>query len=69
LFDVAKSKFGDMKDSALDRIGDTTGGKIAAAIEARGLPAKAPSFGDDSLSAAAEPADRESEVAAFRDRS
>jgi type IV secretion system protein TrbL len=67
--DVAKSKFGDMKDSALERIGETTGGKIAAAIKARDLAAKAPSFGDDSLSAAAESANRESEVAAFRDRS
>jgi hypothetical protein len=68
-FDVAKSKFGDMKDSALERIGESTGGKIAAAINARGLAAKAPSFGDDSLSAADESANRESEVAAFRDRS
>jgi hypothetical protein len=68
-FDVAKSKFGDIKDGALERIGETTGGKIAAAIKARGLVVKAPSFGDDSLSGAAEAADRESEVAAFRDRS
>jgi type IV secretion system protein TrbL len=68
-FDVAKHKFGDIKDSALERVGETTGGKIAAAIKARGLGVKAPSFGDDSLSAAAEPADRGSEVAAFRDRS
>ena len=58
-----------MKDSALERVGETTGGKIAAAIKARSLAAKRPSFGDDSLSAAAEPADRDSEVAAFRDRS
>jgi hypothetical protein len=68
-FDVAKSKFGDMKDSALERIGDTTGGKIATAIKARGLAAKVPSFDNDSLSVAPETADRESEVAAFRERS
>jgi type IV secretion system protein VirB6/type IV secretion system protein TrbL len=58
-----------MKDSALERIGQTTGGKIAAAIKTRDLAAKAPGFGDDSLSAAAESADPESEVAAFRNRS
>jgi P-type conjugative transfer protein TrbL len=68
-FDVAKSKFGDVKESALDRIGETTGGKIAAAIKARGLAAKGTSFGDDSLSSATEPIDRKAEVAGFRDRS
>jgi type IV secretion system protein TrbL len=68
-FDVAKSRFGSMKDGASDRVGETTGGKIASAIKARGLAAKGMSFGDDNLSAAGEPADREAEVAAFRDRS
>lgn len=68
-FDVAKSKFGDIKNNAQDRIGETTGGKIAAAITARSLTTQGASFGDDSLSAAVEPIDRESEVAAFRDRS
>jgi len=67
--DVAKSAFGDMKDSALNRISGTTGGKIAAAIKARGMPAQVPSFGDDGLSATPEPGDREFEIAAFRDRS
>jgi type IV secretion system protein VirB6/type IV secretion system protein TrbL len=68
-WDVAKDKFGDMKASALDRVGDSTGGKIAAAIRAREAADKTISFGDDSLSAADGPADRKSEVAAFRDRS
>lgn len=68
-FDVAKSKFGGLKDSALERIGETTGGKIASAIKARDLAAQTPSFGDNSLSAADESANREAEVGAFRDRS
>lgn len=67
--DVAKSKFADMKEAAQERIGETSGGKIAAAIKARGLAAKGVSFGDNSLSREPECADRESEVAAFRNRS
>ncbi len=67
--DVAKSKLGDMKQSALKRIGDTAGGKIAAAIKTRSFAAKDSSFDNDSLSGEPMPADRNSEVAAFRDRS
>jgi type IV secretion system protein VirB6/type IV secretion system protein TrbL len=69
-WDVAKAKASDLRQSAMDRIGDTTGGKIAAAINARAADGKAPKFGDDSLSAAADDktVDAESEVAAFRDR-
>ncbi len=53
------------------RVGETTGGKIAAAIRASGQGANASStFNDNSLSAGtSEPADPESEIAAFRDRS
>jgi type IV secretion system protein TrbL len=68
-WDVAKDKFSHMKANALDRIGESTGGKIAAAIHARDVVAKPVSFADDSLSPADKKADRESEVAAFRDRS
>jgi type IV secretion system protein VirB6/type IV secretion system protein TrbL len=68
-WDVAKEKFGDTKTSALDRIRETTGGKIAAAINAREPAEKSVSFGADSLAAADGAADRESEIAAFRDRS
>lgn len=71
-WDVAKAK-------AKDRIGETTGSKIAAAIEARdGTEAKTraenkagaePIFDGNSLSAGdEEEADAASEVAAFRDR-
>jgi type IV secretion system protein TrbL len=76
-WDVAKAKASSMKDSAMERISQTTGGKIAAAINARadaeaaardssGAPA---TFDENSLSAGNETsADAESEVAAFRDR-
>ena len=56
-WDVATAKARSMKDSAMDRIGETTGGKIAAAIMARGI--QEPAFSGDSLSAASD------EVAAF----
>jgi hypothetical protein len=68
-WDVARADFGNMKASALDRVGESTGGKIAAAIKAREAADKSVSFGADALSAADGVADRESEVAAFRDRS
>jgi len=68
-WDVANDKLGDMKANALDRIAESTGGKIAAAIRTRETADKAVSFGDDSLVAADGSADRNSEVAAFRDRS
>jgi type IV secretion system protein TrbL len=66
-WDVAKAKAGEVKDAAMDRIGETTGGKIAAAIKARGD--QKPVFGSDSLAKADDQSvDAESEVAAFRDR-
>ncbi len=73
-WDVAKAKASSMKDAAMDRISETTGGKIAAAINARadaeaGASTPSATFDDNSLSAGAEKsADAESEVAAFRDR-
>jgi hypothetical protein len=55
-----------------DRIGETTGGRIAAAIRASGQGAEtntSSTFNDNSLSAGtSEPVDHESEIAAFRDR-
>ncbi|MGZ4823069.1 MAG: P-type conjugative transfer protein TrbL [Terriglobales bacterium] len=67
-YDVGKSKLGEIKDRARVRIAQTPGGQVAAAINARAERDKAPMFGADSLSASLEPADRESEVGAFRDR-
>ena len=73
-WDVTKTKGSEMKEAALDRISETTGGKIAAAIRARDEASKPgatmPStFNDNSLSAGTnESADADSEVAAFRDR-
>jgi hypothetical protein len=54
----------------MERIGETTGGKIAVAIQARAAVEKAAKFGDDSLSAGADDTavDAASEVTAFRDR-
>lgn len=58
----------------MDRISETTGGKIAAAIKARDAARESgsspsASFGDNSLSAGkSKSADADSEVAAFRDR-
>jgi hypothetical protein len=63
--DVARAKL-------TERIGETTGGKIAAAIKASGQGAEtntSSTFNDNSLSAGtSEPVDIASEVAAFRDR-
>ena len=63
--DVARAKI-------TERIGETTGGKIAAAIRASGQVAgtnTSSTFNDNSLSAGtSEPVDPESEIAAFRDR-
>ena len=76
-WDVAKAKASSMKDSAMERISQTTGGKIAAAINARAdaeaaardSGGAAATFDENSLSAGNETsADAESEVAAFRDR-
>ena len=66
-WDVAKTKTGEMKDAAMDRISETTGGKIAAAIKARSD--QKPAFDGDSLARTEDKSvDAESEVAAFRDR-
>jgi hypothetical protein len=73
-WDVTKAKAGDVKDAAMDRISETTGGKIAAAIKARNAAPDSssstfPAFDDNSLSAGtSKSADPASEVAAFRDR-
>nr|WP_011304126.1 P-type conjugative transfer protein TrbL [Sphingomonas sp. A1]BAE19739.1 TrbL [Sphingomonas sp. A1] len=75
---VAAAKAASMRDSAMERIADTTGGKIAAAIKAQGTSSAdagtdapdqqpSPTFGDNSL-AGATSADPESEVAAFANR-
>ncbi|MES3021681.1 MAG: P-type conjugative transfer protein TrbL [Pseudomonadota bacterium] len=71
-WDVARAKVSDMKESAMDHIAETTGGKIAAAIEARHSAAnaggEAAQFDEGSLAASRHSADPESEIAAFRDR-
>jgi type IV secretion system protein VirB6/type IV secretion system protein TrbL len=73
-WDVAKAKASDMRNAAMDRISETTGGKIAAAIEARdAVPGSgsdnSSAFDNNSLSAGSnQSADTNSEVAAFRDR-
>lgn len=73
-WDVAKAKANSMKDAAMDRISETTGGKIAAAINARadaeaGTSTPSATFNDNSLASGSDKsADTESEVAAFRDR-
>ncbi|ABM44363.1 MULTISPECIES: P-type conjugative transfer protein TrbL [Pseudomonadota] len=76
--DVAKAKAASLREAAAERIADTTGGKIAAAIKAQGsgtaenidVPDQqpAPSFGDNSLAGGPADADPESEVAAFANR-
>ena len=73
--EVAKAKAASIRDSAMERIADTTGGKIAAAIRASAESDQAaavesvPTFGGNNLagadSAAADPDD---EVAAFANR-
>jgi len=65
--EVAKEKATSIKEAGMDRIADTTGGKIAAAIKGQG--SIAPTFDGNTLaSAKSSDADQESEVAAFRDR-
>lgn len=67
-WDVAKSKGRSIKDNFMGRVNETTGGKIAAAINARSEV----KFDGNSLSAGKandeKAVDAESEVAAFRDR-
>lgn len=76
--EVAKAKAASLREAAAERIAETTGGKIAAAIRAQGsssadtaadAPAQpAPTFGDNSLAAGSSDADLKSEVAAFANR-
>ncbi|MEB0134566.1 P-type conjugative transfer protein TrbL [Actimicrobium sp. CCC2.4] len=51
-WDVAKAKVSSMKGTAMDRISETTGGKIATAIKARDN--QEPAFEGDSLSSASD---------------
>jgi len=70
-WDVAKSKGNDLRESAAERVADTTGGRIAAAINARAAVQSKPAanrFNGDSLAAGKQPVDADAEVAAFRDR-
>lgn len=73
-WDVTKAKGHELIDAAMDRIGDTVGGKIATAIKASDTLRKpdtdrtAP-FNNDNLSIGKmESLDATAEVAAFRDR-
>lgn len=73
-WDVGKNKIIQFKDAGMNRVGETTGGKIAAAIKASNTTSTSSArmsstFKDDSLSAGAnKAADAAAEVAAFRDR-
>lgn len=62
-WDVAKAKASDMKDAAMDRISETMGSKIAAAIKASGIHESA--FSGDSLSAGQDRSAASDEVADF----
>lgn len=66
-WDVAKAKASGMRESAMDRIGETTGGKIAAAIKARGQQSgqagEAAQFDENSLSSGTKTAGMDSESA------
>lgn len=71
-WDVTKAKAASIKKSTMDRVGETTGGKIAAAINARGVGSsdggQDASFSDNSLSAGSTEVDADAEIASFRDR-
>lgn len=67
--EVAKAKAASIRDAAVERIADTTGGKIATAIRASAEKDQAaaesvPTFGDNNLAGA----DSHDEVAAFANR-
>ena len=73
--EVAKAKAASIRDAAAERIADTTGGKIAAAIRASaesdqaGAVEAVPTFGGNNLAGAASAAaDPDDEVAAFANR-
>lgn len=63
---VARQKASDLRDAAMDRISQTTGGKIATAIAAMGTGAS--EFSGNSLSGAKEPIDPKSEIDSFTNR-
>lgn len=72
-WDVAKAKAASMRESAMDRIGETTGGKIAEAIKGEAAPATASTasaFDDNHLAAgkSASSTPAAPEVAAFVNR-
>lgn len=70
-WDVAKAKGGEIKGAALDRISETTGGKIASAINARAEANQAEPSEENSLSSgAAQEVDAETAevIAAFVNR-
>jgi type IV secretion system protein TrbL len=71
-YDVAKERVLEMKDSVKDRIADTTGGRIAAAIQARqaatSVDGESATFEENSLSGDSKSAEAAEEIAAFRDR-
>ena len=64
-WDVAKAKAGNMQDVALERISETTGGKIAAAIKTSS--AQESTFSGDSLGAG-DDRDASDEVSDFTNR-
>lgn len=77
--EVAKAKVASVKGAAMERVAQTPGGKIAAAIKTQGSSGEADmlvpessgslTFGDNSLSSSnPREVDPESEIAAFRDR-
>jgi type IV secretion system protein TrbL len=75
-WDVAKERASAGAEAAQERLSQTLGGKVAAAIKAQGTTAtpseqlkQEPSFDGNSLSGASDTAvDADSEVSAFRDR-
>lgn len=71
-YSVAKERALEIKDGLKERIADTTGGRIAAAIQARQAATSAGSesatFEENSLSGGSKSAEAAEEIAAFRDR-
>ncbi|WEF31827.1 P-type conjugative transfer protein TrbL [Pseudoduganella chitinolytica] len=74
-WDVAKAKVSEVSESAMDRIGETTGGKIATAIKSReqtGRVTGTAQFDESSLSAGTKTggmnSESESEIAEFVNR-
>lgn len=69
---IAKAKAASLREAAANRIADTIGGKIAAAIKAQGSGTTAtPSFGDNTVrpaNSSETEADPESEIDAFTNR-